>query len=102
MAIGRHRLLLHIGLQIREVGVPTDVDVRRMIVGASQKRVNLRLVALEQHDFDRQMRLLVKVASHAFPNRHDLRIVGDGSYPDRSRHAVSSQIPCATPRIRRI
>jgi hypothetical protein len=46
-------------------------------VGAGQKRVNLRLVALEQHDFERQMRLLVKVASHAFPNRHHLRIVRD-------------------------
>jgi hypothetical protein len=40
-------------LHKREVGVPTDVDVRRMIVGAGQKRVYLRVVALEQHNFDR-------------------------------------------------
>jgi hypothetical protein len=43
-------------------------------------------------------RRLVKVASHGFPNRHHLRIVCDGSYQDRSRHAVSFQMPCAPPR----
>src|SRR6516164_4291388 len=78
----------YIGLKIREVRVPGDVDAGRMIAGASQERANLRWVALEQYNLNRQLRLFVKVASHAFPNRHHLWIVCDSSHPDRA-HAVS-------------
>ncbi len=76
----------HIGLQIREVGVPGDVDTRRGIAGRGQEGAYLRLVTLEQYDLDGDARLLVKVASHAFPDRHHLGIVRDGTHPDRSAH----------------
>src|SRR5262249_46591562 len=35
---------------------------------------------------DRQPRLRMEVAPHAFPDRHHFRIVGDGSNPDRLAH----------------
>src|SRR6516162_9637640 len=79
----------YIGLKIREVRVPGDVDAGRMIAGAGQERANLRFVTLEQHNLNWQLRLIVKVAPHAFPNRHHLWIVCDSSHPDRA-HAVSS------------
>ena len=54
--------------------------------GVASSALDLRLVALEQHDLDRQMRLLVKVTAHPFPDRDDLRIVCDRAHPDRAAH----------------
>ncbi len=75
-----------VGLQIRKVGIPCDVNARHRIAGCGQKGAYLRLVTLEQHDLDWQARLLVKVMSHAFPDRDHLRIVRNSTYPDCSAH----------------
>jgi hypothetical protein len=75
-----------IGLEKSEVRIPSDVDARQRLTGQSQEGGDLRLVALKQHDFDGEMRFLVKVPSHALPDTDHLRIVCDGTYPDRPAH----------------
>jgi len=80
-----------IGLQIGEIGIPSYVDSRRRVRGPGQERGNLHLIALEQHDLDRQLRFIVEVPPHAFPDRYHLWIVRDGSYPNRSIHGCLSR-----------
>jgi len=46
----------------------------------------LRLIALKQHDFDGEVGLLVKISPHALPDADYLRIICDGTNPDRSAH----------------
>jgi hypothetical protein len=75
-----------ISLDIGEVGIPSDVDARQRVTGQGEEGSDLRLVALKQNDFDGEMRFLVKVPSHSFPNCDHLRIVCDGTYPDRPAH----------------
>src|ERR1700730_13143347 len=75
-----------IGLDKSEVRIPSDVDVWQGLARRSQQGGDLRLVALKQHDLDRDMRFLVKVASHAPPDPDPLRIICDGTYPDRPAH----------------
>src|SRR5262249_48419723 len=77
-------------LQIRQVGIPRDVYARRQISRPRQKRSNLHLVTLEQHHLDRQIRFFVKVASHTLPDRHDLGIVCNSTYPYYSAHCCPS------------
>ena len=62
------------------------------IAGEARAR-HLRLIALEQHDLDGQMRLLVKIAPHSFPDRDHLRIVRDGPHPDCSLMVTSFGTP---------
>src|ERR1700731_3079014 len=76
-----------IGLNISEVRIPSDVDARQRIAGQGQEGSDLRLVALKQHDPNGEARFLVKVTSHALPDTHHLRIICDGTYPDRPAHA---------------
>jgi hypothetical protein len=74
-----------VGLNEGEIRVPRDVDTRRPIARLCQQGRDLRLVALEQNDFDRELCILDEVAPHPLPDRDDLGIVGDGANPQRKR-----------------
>src|SRR5712692_1330358 len=58
-----------IGLQIREICIPRNVDARRRIAGRSQQSLDLPLVAQEEYDLDGQMRFVMEILPHAFPDR---------------------------------
>ena len=81
-----------IGLDKGEVRIPSDVDARQRLAGHGEEGGDLRLVALKQHHLDRQARFLVKVSSHALPDTDHLRIVCDGTYPDRPAHDCFSPV----------
>src|SRR5436305_2720573 len=72
-----------IGLDKSEVRIPADVDARQRRAGRGEEGFDLRLVALKQHYFDGKTRFLVKVPPHALPDTDYLRIICDGTHPDR-------------------
>ena len=78
-----------IGLDEGEVRIPSDIDPRQRRAGRCEKGGHLHLVALKQHHLDVEMRFLVKVMPHALPDRNHLRIICDGTYPDRPAHVAS-------------
>jgi hypothetical protein len=86
-----------LGLETGEVCIPCDVNARSGIAGRRQYGANLRLVTLEQHDLNGQVRLLVKVASHAFPDHDHLWIVSHSTYPDCSAHDLLSRFNVLRP-----
>src|SRR5579871_1303049 len=75
-----------IGLDKSEIGIPGDVDPWQRLTRRGEQRGDLHLITLKQHDFDRNMGFLVKVASHALPDTDHLRVIGDGTHPDRPAH----------------
>src|SRR5689334_10016993 len=75
-----------IGLQVGKVCVPGDIYTRHSLAGLGEKSCDLRLIALKQHDLNREMRFLVKIVPHSLPNRDDLRIVGNSAQPDCFAH----------------
>src|ERR1700733_14988224 len=91
-----------ISLQVSKVRVPTNINPRQRIARASKERLHLRFITLKQHDLNRQPRLFMKIAAHAFPYRHYLRIIRNGAEPNRLaafailfsvRHSSSTSSP---------
>src|SRR5207244_2648451 len=56
------------GLQVSEVGIPGDIDVRQRITCLREERDDLRLITLKEYDVHRQMRFVVKISPHPLPN----------------------------------
>ena len=75
-----------IGLQVRKVCVPGDINTRHGLAWLGEKREDLRLIALKQYDLNGKMRFLVKIAPHPFPNRDHFRIVCNRAEPDCFAH----------------
>src|SRR5262245_47384498 len=80
----------YIGLQISEIGIPGDINIRHAFAEGLQKCTHLRLIALEEDNFDRKPRFFMKIAAHAFPDRYYLWVIGYGANPNCSTHFGSS------------
>jgi hypothetical protein len=64
---------------------PRERRVPRRVELAPEVRFDLALVVREQHEVERQAGLDEERAE-AFPDRDDLRVVGDGSEDEIARH----------------
>src|SRR5262245_20799267 len=80
----------YVGLQISEIGIPGDIDVRHAFAKRLQKCAHLRLIVLEENNFDRKPRFFMKISAHAFPDRYHLWVISYGTNPNCSTHFGSS------------